>query len=61
MSLIIQEVFAEGAPMELLLLADPSEDKIRSYLSDQNASLLQVVRLWLVHASYSHVAQTHMS
>jgi ribosomal protein S18 acetylase RimI-like enzyme len=32
MSLLIQEVSAIDAPMELLLLADPSEDKIRSYL-----------------------------
>ena len=32
MSLLIQEVPATEAPMELLLLADPSEDKIRSYL-----------------------------
>ena len=33
MSLLIQEVPVTNAPMELLLLADPSEDKIRSYLS----------------------------
>ncbi len=33
MSLLIQEVPVTDAPMELLLLADPSEDKIRSYLS----------------------------
>ncbi|MGP5323972.1 GNAT family N-acetyltransferase [Vreelandella titanicae] len=33
MSLLIQEVLASDAPMELLLLADPSEDKVRSYLS----------------------------
>ena len=33
MSLLIQEVPAADAPMALLLLADPSEDKIRSYLS----------------------------
>ena len=33
MSLLIQEVSVIDAPMELLLLADPSEDKIRSYLS----------------------------
>ena len=33
MSLLIQEVPASDAPMELLLLADPSEDKVRSYLS----------------------------
>jgi len=33
MSLLIQEVPAADAPMELLLLADPSEDKVRSYLS----------------------------
>ena len=32
MSLHIQEVPTTDAPMELLLLADPSEDKIRSYL-----------------------------
>jgi ribosomal protein S18 acetylase RimI-like enzyme len=32
MSLLIQEVPVTNAPMELLLLADPSEDKIRSYL-----------------------------
>ncbi|HEY0944104.1 MAG TPA: GNAT family N-acetyltransferase [Opitutaceae bacterium] len=32
MSLLIQEVSAMDAPIELLLLADPSEDKIRSYL-----------------------------
>jgi GNAT superfamily N-acetyltransferase len=32
MSLLIQEVPAMDAPMELLLLADPSEDKVRSYL-----------------------------
>ncbi|MEL1265004.1 GNAT family N-acetyltransferase [Pseudoxanthomonas putridarboris] len=31
MSLQIQEVPAMSAPMELLLLADPSEDKVRSY------------------------------
>ena len=33
MSLLIQEVSVIDAPMELLLLADPSEDKIRSCLS----------------------------
>ena len=33
MSLLIQEVSIIDAPMELLLLADPSEDKIRSCLS----------------------------
>lgn len=33
MSLLIQEVPATEAPIELLLLADPSEEKIRSYLS----------------------------
>jgi N-acetylglutamate synthase-like GNAT family acetyltransferase len=33
MSLLIQEVPVIDAPMELLLLADPSEEKIRSYLS----------------------------
>ena len=32
MSLLIQEVPVTKAPMELLLLADPSEDKVRSYL-----------------------------
>jgi ribosomal protein S18 acetylase RimI-like enzyme len=33
MSLLIQEVPETKAPIELLLLADPSEEKIRSYLS----------------------------
>ena len=33
MSLLIQEVPVTNAPIELLLLADPSEEKIRSYLS----------------------------
>ena len=33
MSLLIQEVPVINAPIELLLLADPSEDKIRAYLS----------------------------
>ena len=33
MSLLIQEVPAAEAPIALLLLADPSEEKIRSYLS----------------------------
>ena len=32
MSLLIQEVPVADAPVELLLLADPSEEKIRSYL-----------------------------
>lgn len=32
MSMLIQEVPTTDAPMELLLLADPSEDKVRSYL-----------------------------
>jgi len=32
MTLLIQEVPATDAPLEVLLLADPSEDKIRSYL-----------------------------
>ena len=32
MSLLIQEVSGKEAPIELLLLADPSEDKIRAYL-----------------------------
>ena len=31
-SLLIQEVPAANAPMEVLLLADPSEDRLRSYL-----------------------------
>jgi ribosomal protein S18 acetylase RimI-like enzyme len=34
MSLLIQEVLVADAPMELLLLADPSENKILSYLSE---------------------------
>jgi|SRR5690554_1073317 len=33
MSLLIQEVSPADVPTELLLLADPSEDKVRSYLS----------------------------
>jgi ribosomal protein S18 acetylase RimI-like enzyme len=33
LSLLIEEVSAADVPMELLLLADPSEDKVRSYLS----------------------------
>lgn len=33
MSLLIQEIPCADAPMELLLLADPSEDKVRSYLA----------------------------
>lgn len=33
LSLLIKEVPTKDAPLELLLLADPSEDKIRSYLS----------------------------
>lgn len=32
--LLIQEVSVTDAPIALLLLADPSEDKIRSYLSE---------------------------
>ena len=32
MSLLIEEIPASDAPIELLLLADPAEDKIRSYL-----------------------------
>lgn len=32
MSLLIQDVPTTDAPIELLLLADPSEDKIRAYL-----------------------------
>lgn len=32
-SMLIQEVPVTEAPLDLLLLADPSEDKIRSYLS----------------------------
>ncbi len=36
MSLIIKEVSVTNAPIELLLLADPSEDKIRSYLTGSN-------------------------
>ena len=34
MSLLIREISPADAPMELLLLADPSEDKIRSYLPE---------------------------
>ncbi len=34
MSLLIQEIPTTDAPMKLLLLADPSEEKIRSYLSE---------------------------
>lgn len=33
MPLVIQEVPVTATPMELLLMADPSEEKIRSYLS----------------------------
>lgn len=47
MSLLIQQVPAIDVPMALLLLADPSEEKIRSYLSKSNcfvvASDAQVV------------------
>ncbi|WP_418648909.1 GNAT family N-acetyltransferase [Thauera butanivorans] len=32
MSLLIREVSTTDVPMELLLLSDPSEDKVRSYL-----------------------------
>lgn len=31
-SLLIREIPADEAPLELLLIADPSEDKVRSYL-----------------------------
>ncbi len=34
MSLLIQEIPTTDAPMELLLLADPSEEKVRSYLPE---------------------------
>ena len=34
MSLLIQEIPTTDAPMKLLLLADPSEEKIRSYLPE---------------------------
>ena len=34
LSLVIQEIPVADAPVELLLLADPSEDKIRSYLPE---------------------------
>lgn len=34
MSLLIQEIPTTDAPMELLLLADPSEERICSYLSE---------------------------
>lgn len=33
MSLLIREISATDMPMELLLLADPSEQKVRAYLS----------------------------
>lgn len=42
MSLLIQEVSATNAPIELLLLADPSEDKIRSYLSGSKCFVASV-------------------
>ena len=34
MSLLIKEVLPSDAPMKLLLLADPSEEKIKAYLPD---------------------------
>lgn len=42
MSLLIQEVSVTNAPIELLLLADPSEDKIRSYLSGSKCFVASV-------------------
>lgn len=36
MSLLIQEIPPADAPIDLLLLADPSEEKIRSYLPASN-------------------------
>jgi ribosomal protein S18 acetylase RimI-like enzyme len=36
MSILISEVPSADAPMDLLLLADPSEQKVRSYLSGSN-------------------------
>lgn len=34
MLLLIEEIVPADAPMDLLLLADPSEEKVRSYLSN---------------------------
>jgi len=42
MSLLIQEVPVTNAPMELLLLADPSEDKIRSYLPESKCFVASI-------------------
>lgn len=40
-SLLIREVPAADAPMELLLIADPSEDKVRSYLPSSRCFVAQ--------------------
>lgn len=42
MHLLIQEVSEINAPMELLLLADPSEEKVRSYLSTSNCFVASI-------------------
>jgi ribosomal protein S18 acetylase RimI-like enzyme len=42
MSLLIKEVSVTNAPIELLLLADPSEEKIRSYLSGSKCFIASI-------------------
>lgn len=45
MPLLIKEVCAIDAPIELLLLADPSEEKIRSYLSGSKCFVASIDEL----------------
>jgi len=42
MSLQIDEVSANNAPVELLLIADPSEERIRSYLLDSKCFVASI-------------------
>jgi ribosomal protein S18 acetylase RimI-like enzyme len=42
MSRLIQEVPSSDAPMALLLLADPSEEKVRSYLSRSKCFVVMI-------------------
>ncbi len=42
MTLSIQEIPVTNAPIDLLLLADPSEDKIRSYLSGSKCFIASI-------------------
>ncbi len=61
MSLLIHEVPTAEAPLELLLLADPSEAKIRSYLPGAKCFVAATAGTVVAPVWSNRLPRAHMS